>query len=154
MTLRIDCDYSADWLRVTTDNCCADLEIHSPVEDRTLSVLLENREKVVQLRDALSACLNEPTDPSQGETLARWWGLSYASWLTLPRVLMQAMPAEWQERAGVLLAEYSAAFPNTPDLAVGVTVRGPDGKLVAMPEWVNNYRHPKQAEIDKCRGDV
>lgn len=57
MTLRIDCDYSADWLRVTTDNGCADLEIHSPVEDKTVSVLLENRAKVEQLRDALSLWL-------------------------------------------------------------------------------------------------
>ena len=154
MTLRIDCDYSSDWLRVVaSDPALVELEITSPVEDRTLSVLLEDRAQVETLRNALSLWL-AAGEPPQGETLARWWGLSYASWLTVPRVLMQAMPAEWQERAGVLLAEYSAAFPNTPDLTVGVTVRGPDGKLVAMPQWLNNYRHPKQAEIDKCRGEV
>lgn len=149
MNFQIECDYSPDRLRVDTENDCVELEIHSPVEDKTVSVLLHDRVKLVQLRDALSEYLKEP---GQGESLARWWGLSYASWLTMPRVLMQAMPAEWQERAGVLLEEYCAAFPNTPDLYIHVTVSGPDGKRVAMPEWVNNYRHPKQAEIDKCRG--
>ena len=128
------------------------LEVSSDNEGLSHSVLLNEREKVEQLHKALADWLANPHNGGSTETLARWWGLSYASWLTLPRVLMQAMPAEWQERAGVLLDEYSAAFPNMPDLSVGVTVRGPDGKRAPMPEWLNNYRHPNRAEIEKCRG--
>ena len=30
--------------------------------------------------------------------LSNWFGLSYASFLTLPRVLMEAMPEEWQRK--------------------------------------------------------
>ena len=33
----------------------------------------------------------------RSERLSRWFGLSYASWLTMPRVMMEAMPEEWQE---------------------------------------------------------
>lgn len=154
MTLKINCGYSTDWLQVTdVDPSCVELAITSQHEDLTQSVFLEERDKVEQLHKALGDWL-AAGNPSHGETLARWWGLSYASWLTLPRVLMQAMPDEWQERAGVLLAEYSAAFPVSPELTIGVTARGLDGKLVAMPQWLNNYRHPNRAEIDKCRGGV
>lgn len=150
----IGCDRSRDELRVKlTDNPA---EVFLSIHDDTssCSVLLTDRAKVAELRNALSQWLgsNGPADPSQSETLARWWGLSYASWLTMPRVLMQAMPAEWQERAGVLLAEYNAAFPNMPNYGTTVRATEPGGKLVAMPQWLNNYRYPNRAEIDKCRG--
>jgi hypothetical protein len=31
------------------------------------------------------------------EKLWDWFGLSYASWLTLPRVLMHEIPNEWRK---------------------------------------------------------
>lgn len=78
--------------------------------------------------------------------LQAWWGLSYANWLTLPRVLMEAMPKEWQAGMAALLHDYADAIKNPPDL--GVTVRTThNGKLVAAPAWLNNYRHPDQAAI-------
>lgn len=61
MTLRIDCAYSADWLRVVAgDPALVELEITSPVEDRTLSVLLEDRAQVEQLHKALGDWLANP----------------------------------------------------------------------------------------------
>lgn len=82
-----------------------------------------------------------------------WFGLRRASWLTIPRALLHEMPDEWQGRLADLLAEYVEAFPNQPDL--GTTVRTTDlsGKLVPVPKWMLNYRHPDFAAIDELRGE-
>lgn len=86
----------------------------------------------------------------RAEPLSQWWGLSYATWLTLPRVLMEAMPEDWQARMGALLKEYDAAYPSQPDLGTHIRV-SQGGKLVPCPQWLLNYRHPDAAEIAKCR---
>lgn len=87
-----------------------------------------------------------PTPHDYRTDLQAWWGLSYASWLTIPRVLMEAMPKEWQAGMAALLHDYGDAIKNPPDL--GVTVRTThNGKLVAAPDWLNNYRHPDRAAI-------
>jgi hypothetical protein len=81
-----------------------------------------------------------------------WFGLSYASWLTLPRVLMHAMPDDWQGRMAVLLSEFDAAFPNMPEghsTRVQVTV---NGRLVPTPQWLSNYRRPDRHAIAQIRG--
>ena len=82
-----------------------------------------------------------------------WFGLSYASWLTLPRVLMHEMPDEWQQKMADLLHEYEETFPNPPDLGtrVQVTYRG---KLTKTPGWLINYRHPDYAQINKLKPTV
>lgn len=84
------------------------------------------------------------------KSLSCWFGLSYASWLTMPRVLMEAMPEDWQERMAVLLNEYGGAFPNQPDLSTRVQIVV-DGKMVKCPPWLLNYRHPDHGEIAKLR---
>ena len=84
--------------------------------------------------------------------LWNWFGLSYASFLTIPRVLMHEMPDEWQEKMCDLLEEYQAMYPNQPD--VGTTVRFTEpygGKLIKGPKWLLNYRHPDKALIAKMR---
>lgn len=84
-------------------------------------------------------------DPVHG-----WFGLSYAAWLTLPRVLMEDMPLEWQTKMVALLEEIDETFPNAE---IGVTrVHATEhGKLVKMPEWLKNYRHPDREAIQRCR---
>lgn len=58
MTLRIDCAYSSDWLSLGTEEPgVAEFVMSSPVEDSTLSVLIEDRAQVEALRDALSLWL-------------------------------------------------------------------------------------------------
>lgn len=84
------------------------------------------------------------------DDLQAWFGLSYASWLTIPRVLMGAMPPEWQQKMAALLHEYDEAFPNQPDMGTRVQVTQ-DGKLVKAPHWLLNYRHPDKAKIDSLR---
>ncbi|EPM55908.1 hypothetical protein A264_21789 [Pseudomonas syringae pv. actinidiae ICMP 19071] len=83
--------------------------------------------------------------------LACYFGLSYASWLTLPRVLMEAMPDDWQGRMAALLHEYDDAMINPPNL--GTTVRVTvDGKMVPTPTWLVNYRHPDRQMIAQVFG--
>ena len=86
------------------------------------------------------------------EALQCWFNLSYASFLVLPRVVMEAMPIEWQDRMAALLQEYDEAFPNWPE-GIGSSVRiTKDGKLIPTPEWLLNYRHPDRDAIEKLRG--
>ncbi|MGX9761916.1 hypothetical protein [Pseudomonas shahriarae] len=83
--------------------------------------------------------------------LACYFGLTYARWLTLPRVLMEAMPEEWKRSIANLLNQYDDAYPNQP--SYGTTVRVTvDGKIVRTPEWLINYRHPDRAMINQVRG--
>lgn len=83
--------------------------------------------------------------------LACYFGLTYASWLTLSRVLMEAMPEEWKRSMATLLNQYDDAYPNQP--SYGTTVRVTvDGKMVRTPEWLVNYRHPDRSMINRVRG--
>lgn len=83
--------------------------------------------------------------------LSCWFGLSYASYLVLPRVVMEAMPEEWQDKMADLLFEYDCAFPNQPEIGTRVQVTQ-NGKLVKTPPWLLNYRYPDQERIDDMRG--
>ena len=105
------------------------------------------------LRDILDVLKPEDGGDEHDATkdLARYFGLTYASWLTLPRVLMEAMPEEWKRSISTLLNQYDDAYPNQP--SYGTTVRVTvDGKIVRTPEWLINYRHPDRAMINQVRG--
>lgn len=87
------------------------------------------------------------------KTIHGWFGLSYASWLTMPRVLMQQMPPKWQEKMVDLLDEFNNEFPEwAKDVdQVHVTARK-GGKFSKIPEWLNDYRHPDKIKILMARG--
>ena len=85
------------------------------------------------------------------DELWEYFELSYASWLTTPRVLLHAMPDEWQHKLAILLKEYHDTSPNQPDLGTRVQVTDLDGKLVKAPQWLLNYRHPDHEAIDGSR---
>ena len=86
------------------------------------------------------------------EDLGLWFGLSYASFAVLPRVLMEDMPERWQKQMARLLFEYDEAFDFSGMPFDGTTIRATkDGKIVGMPSWVKNYRHPEETEIAKIR---
>ena len=78
------------------------------------------------------------------------FSLSHASFLTIPRVLMEAMPDEWQERMATLWDEYGDAFPNQPDISSRVQITC-DGKLIKTPHWLVNYRHPDLFDIQRLK---
>ena len=46
-----------------------------------------------------------------------WFGLTYASYLVIPRSVMQSMPAEWQHKFVELLEECEEQY-DTPDYTV------------------------------------
>jgi hypothetical protein len=79
-----------------------------------------------------------------------WFGLSYASFLTLPRVLMHEIPDEWQSKMADLLYEYDDAFPNRNHLPSARVQATRDRKLVKWPGWLLRYRYPDRDEIEKC----
>ena len=83
------------------------------------------------------------------ERLWSWFGLSRASWLTLPRVLMHGMPEEWQNKMADLLDEYDNAYKKE---AISTRVQvTQNGKLIKTPEWLINYRHPDKKTIEDMR---
>lgn len=86
----------------------------------------------------------------RSEELQTWFSLSYASWLTIPRVLMESMPKEWQDKMAALLFEYDEAFPNMPDYRTYVSLKR-DGKFVKPPRYLIDYRHPDRVAIDDMR---
>lgn len=84
------------------------------------------------------------------DKLSCWFELSYAAWLTLPRVLMEDMSDEWQGKMADLLNEIDEAFPSAGCGTTRVTLTK-NGKLIKMPEWLKNYRHPDQDAVNEAR---
>lgn len=122
-------------------------------EERRKCKGLEDANNILQERlhdtlNRLDACHHE--DHEAG--LSAWFGLSYASFATLPRVMMQDMPADWQSRMAKCLEELDEAFPNAPD--VDFTVRGfaPNGRMTAIPVALTNYRQPDKDALTEWKG--
>ncbi|MDT1068352.1 hypothetical protein [Providencia stuartii] len=96
--------------------------------------------------------MSEVTQPKNSGELWDWFGLSYASFLVIPRVLMHEMPAEWQDKMAVLLHEYDETFDTSSVVnSVSVVGRDSDGKLIKLPEYILNYRHPDREEIERLK---
>lgn len=83
--------------------------------------------------------------------LSEWFSLDRATWLTIPRVLLEAMPDEWQGRLAILLNEYDEHYPNIPDMGTRVLVTQ-NGRTIKTPPQLLNYRYPSQKFIDQIRG--
>ena len=47
--------------------------------------------------------------------LSEWFELSYAQFLTIPRLVMENMPLEWQEKMKALLYELDGTFDWRPE---------------------------------------
>lgn len=80
---------------------------------------------------------NLQDDPVHG-----WFGLSYAQFLTLPRIVMQSMPFEWQEKMVALLDEIDETFDWRPENGqYWVRVRDDKGRFRAPDPEMCDYRH-------------
>lgn len=85
------------------------------------------------------------------DALWLWFGLSHASWLTLPRVLMHEMPDDWQKRMADLLNEYESFYPNLPtDIIIRVIVKT-DDKFINPHHWLHDYHHPDMGLIEAAK---
>ena len=79
--------------------------------------------------------LAESHDP-----LNAWFELTYAQFLTVPRLVLQSMPLEWQRRMAVLLQEMDDTFDWRPEEGrYWVQLRDGHGQFQDAP--LNNYRH-------------
>ena len=87
------------------------------------------------------------------DALWLWFSLSYASWLTLPRVLLHEMPDEWQARMAELLHEWDETWDSDGVPQAYVTARE-DNKFTRWPEWLLNYRRPSRNHINRLRSNV
>jgi len=79
------------------------------------------------------------------EDVHAWFELSYSSYLVLPRVLMQAMPAEWQHRFVELLDELRETYQQEND-NYNVSLRTQEGTFIDDP--FRSYRYPNQQAIE------
>jgi hypothetical protein len=99
------------------------------------------------------------SDYDYRKDLWAWFGLTYASWLTLPRVLMHEMPDDWQQLMAVLLHEWDEHWDFSAMETDGSRVQlTKNGRIAKTPEWLKNYRHPRRDVIaqyvaDKAEGD-
>lgn len=56
----------------------------------------------------------KPTEPHD-DAIHDWFELSYSQFLTIPRLVMQSMPAEWQAKMVDLLNELDETFDWRPE---------------------------------------
>ncbi len=84
------------------------------------------------------------------EHISSWFQLTYASYLVLPRSLMEAMPTEWQKRMKDCLDEMQATFEQENDNYL-VLLRGEGGKFMTDP--LGNYRRADMRYINSIRKD-
>lgn len=82
--------------------------------------------------------------------LREWFGLSYATWLTLPRSMMHEMPEEWQQKMADLLFEWDETWDSSSTPSPFVIARK-DNRFTKWPAWLLNYRHPDKDQINKLR---
>lgn len=93
----------------------------------------------------------KPYEPHGHERLWQWFGLSRASWLTMPRVMMHAMPEDWQERMAALCEEWDEAWDSSTMPYPRVQAVGENGRITKWPHWLLDYRHPNRAEIARLQ---
>ncbi len=80
-------------------------------------------------------------------TVHDWFGLTYANYLVLPRILMQEMPDEWQEKMVALLNEAQETFCHDDNYTV--QLRNKKGRFVTDP--LANYKYPDWNAVNAAR---
>lgn len=80
------------------------------------------------------------------------FGFTRASFQVLPRVLMEAMPKDWQDRYCKLLQEFEEAFPDAPDYKYALSARDDKGRFVKIDRRLCQYRRPDFEALDEWRG--
>lgn len=78
--------------------------------------------------------------PVGHEALELWFELSYAQFFTVPRLVLNAMPDEWQGRLAALMEELDDAIDWRPkEGRYYVRLRDDSGRFARPPLW--NYRY-------------
>jgi hypothetical protein len=85
-------------------------------------------------------CPNYYSVLDDSQPIHDWFELSYAQYLTVPRLVMQSMPIEWQKKMAALLQEMDDTFDWRPKGGrYWVQLRDSHGKYSETP--LSNYRH-------------
>jgi hypothetical protein len=69
-----------------------------------------------------------------------WFGLTYSSYLVLPRTLLCGMPVEWQQRMSNLLDEMKEVYDSQQINDNYTVILRVNGKFIKDP--LAPYRHP------------
>ncbi len=85
------------------------------------------------------------------DQLWAWFGLSRSAYAVLPRVMMHAMPDDWQRRFAELMDEWDDHWPNQPDITAHVQIKQ-NNRFISTPPWLLNYRHPDHNQLNAMRG--
>ncbi|WP_329028978.1 hypothetical protein [Pseudomonas aeruginosa] len=80
-----------------------------------------------------------------------WFGLSRSAYAVLPRVMMHAMPDDWQARFAELMDEWDDHWPNQPDITAHVQIKQ-NNRFISTPPWLLNYRNPDHNQLNAMRG--
>lgn len=84
----------------------------------------------------------------QESPISYWFELSYAQFLTIPRLVMENMPLEWQEKMKTLLEELDDTFDWRPkEGCYWVRLKDAQGRYCKAP--LGNYRHGTVEDIRK-----
>jgi len=87
-----------------------------------------------------------------------WFELSYAHFLTVPRLVMESMPLEWQEKMAALLQEMDNTFDWRPkEGRYWVRLKDARGHFCEAP--LEDYRrgsieHLRRVAADSAEGGV
>ncbi|MES2218390.1 MAG: hypothetical protein V4501_08255 [Pseudomonadota bacterium] len=92
-----------------------------------------------------------PIQISGAAELWEWFSLSYAGWLTLPRIMMHEMPDEWQGKMAELLTEWDATWNTEALPGTRVQAVTEKGKITKFPTWLLNYRHPNKEALQAIK---
>jgi len=83
-----------------------------------------------------------PSLTSSEEAISFWFGLSYAHFLTIPRLILESMPPEWQKKMVTLLNELDETFDWLPEKGkYWVQLRDDKGRFVRLDDDMCDYRH-------------
>ena len=79
------------------------------------------------------------------EPVHNWFGLTYSSYLVLPRTLLQSAPVEWQRDFIRLLHHLERIFPDHHGMEYWVRRRArcQDGRLRFVEDPLRDYRHQR-----------
>lgn len=118
-------------------------ECHTNIRFIDLAKGARRLEGALTLLSALGVA-DDPLARGSVDDVHGWFGLTYASYLTVPRAVLQAMPADWQARFVALMNEVDDTFDwMTPDCHYEVKLRhDPTGQY--FHDGLSNYRYPPE----------
>lgn len=107
---------------------------------------------IAALMALLAACVPARAQEidGPGDPLAQWWEDDPASWLVLPRALMDQMPFEWREDMNALLLEWNATW-ELPDYRLNVLMRDERGRYRRLPDIYTDWVTPDVGALEKIK---